>query len=220
MIDISISKELKNVCPDAALGCIQATVTLKKKDEQLFEEITDFCEQVGKELTLDQVSSLKEINDTRETYKKLGKSPSRYRVSSEAMMRRILQGKGIYQINNIVDINNLISIKSKYSVGTYDIDRLNLPVVFTVGQAGQTYKGIGKDLINIENLPVFTDSNGSFGSPTSDSERAMITMETSKILMNVISFSGTKDLTQYMESAKVLLEKYADGQDIETKIIE
>jgi DNA/RNA-binding domain of Phe-tRNA-synthetase-like protein len=69
-----------------------------------------------------------------------------------------LQGKGVYKINNIVDINNLISLKSKFPVGSY----------------------------NIKNLPVLTDSTSSFRSPTSDSERAMITKNVSEILMYII----------------------------------
>ncbi|OJT73040.1 hypothetical protein BM529_16270, partial [Clostridioides difficile] len=71
-------------------------------------------------------------------------------------------------INNIVEINNLISIKSLYPVGTYNVSKLHSPVCFTVGDEGEQYKGIGKELINIENLPILSDSVGKFGSPTSD----------------------------------------------------
>lgn len=220
MIAVSISEKLKEACPNLALGCIQANVKLKEVDQRLSEGIDRLCKHINGNTVIEQVANMPEIVAARETYKKLGKSPSRYRVSSEALLRRVLQGKGLYQINNVVDINNYISLKSCCSVGTYDFDKIQPPMVFTVGGEGQTYKGIGKEMINIENLPVFADSAGNFGSPTSDSERAMITMDTDKIIMNIISFGGKKDLAGLMDFAKELLEKYAEGKEIETKIVE
>lgn len=220
MIAVAISKELKEKCPNLVLGCIQATVQLKEIEAGLTEELQGLAQQISESMVLEQVASLPEIVDARETYKKLGKSPSRYRVSSEALLRRVLQGKGLYQINNVVDINNFISLKSHFSVGTYDLGNVKPPIVFTIARESETYKGIGKELLNIENLPVFADALGSFGSPTSDSERAMITMATGKILMNIISFSGKEGMAQYIDLAKDLLEKYAGAQEIETKIVE
>lgn len=220
MVEITIARELKEKCPALVLGCIQASVTLKEKEEGLLVELHQLTEQIRESMVLEQVASLPAIVAARETYKKLGKSPSRYRVSSEALFRRVLQGKGLYQINNVVDINNFISLQSHHSVGTYDLAKIIPPIVFTIAPAGETYQGIGKELLNIENLPVFTDSVGSFGSPTSDSQRAMITLATQKILMNIISFSGQENLGQHLDMAKELLVKYADAQEIETSIIE
>lgn len=219
LIEVKISNELKELCPNLVLGCIQAAVTLKENDTALSKEITNLCNQIKDNFEIEEIASIPEISAARETYKKLGKSPSRYRVSSEALLRRVVQGKGLYKINNIVDINNLISLKSNYSIGTYDIGKVHPPITLTIGKEGQTYKGIGKELINIANLPVFTDCSGNFGSPTSDSERAMITLDTKRILMNIISFSGVKNVAEYLDYAKQLLEVYAEGKEIETKIV-
>jgi DNA/RNA-binding domain of Phe-tRNA-synthetase-like protein len=220
MIDVRISKSFKWICPEMALGCIQARVEVKGSSDDLLKEIDDCCELFIKEINIDDLSSMPAIKDGREAYKKCGKSPSKYRLSSEALLRRILQGKGLYKINNLVEINNLISIKSKHPVGSYNIKNLQPPVSLTIGAEGCNYKGIGKETVNIENLPVLTDSLGSFGSPTSDSERGMITDQASDILMCIFSFSGKNGLEEYLEFGKQLLEKYAGGKDIETKIIE
>ena len=88
-----------------------------------------------------------------------------------------------------------------------------------IGKKDEQYKGIGKEQINIENLPVLTDSIGSFGSPTSDSERAMITSNASEILMCIYSFSGKTDIDEYLKYGKEILEKYANAKDIKIKII-
>jgi DNA/RNA-binding domain of Phe-tRNA-synthetase-like protein len=192
MIDISISEDLKKICPNVTLGCIQANVCLYKHNEELWNEINKVCIELKKKITLQDISKLPNNKESREAYKKLGKDPSRYRVSSEALLRRILKENKLYQVNNIVDINNLISITSYYSVGCYDVDKLNHPVIFTIGKKGEPYEGIGRGSINIEKLPVLYDTVGPFGSATSDSERTMVTMETNRIFMNIISFNGKK----------------------------
>lgn len=220
MIDISICKELKKVCPEITLGCIQAHVDVENSSDSLLEEINSYCNLLTKEIHIEELSDLPRIKDGRETYKKLGKAPSKYRLSSEALIRRVLQGKGIYKINNIVDINNLISLKSKFPVGSYNIKNLHSPITLTIGKDGEQYKGIGKELINIANLPVLTDSIGSFGSPTSDSERAMITNNAIEILICIYSFSGKTDVEIFLEYCKELLERYAGGREIETLIID
>ncbi|WP_461206734.1 B3/B4 domain-containing protein [Clostridium sp. DL1XJH146] len=220
MINIKISEELKNVCPQMALGCIQAKVTVQPGNDALWEEINNYCEIVKKEIPIDKLAYCPQIKDGREIYKKLGKAPSKYRISSEALVRRVLQNKGVYKVNNVVDVNNLISMKSLYSLGSYDIDKIKGSIVLGIGKEGASYKGIGKGIINVENIPVFSDDAGLFGSPTSDSEVAMIRNETKNIVMNIISFSGTSELNKYMEMAKEKLEKYAYAEEVEFLIVE
>lgn len=219
MIDILIGKELKMVWPEMVLGCIQANVKVESSSESLWEDINEYCDVLKREIQIEQLEALPNIKAGREAYKKLGKVPSRYRLSSEALIRRVLQDKGVYRINNIVDINNLISLKSKFPVGSYNIKNLHSPVTLTIGKEGERYKGIGKELINIANLPVLTDLIGGFGSPTSDSERAMITNNVDKIIMCIFSFNGNSDIEYYLNYAKELLERYANGNEIKTKLI-
>lgn len=90
-------------------------------------------------------------------------------------------------------------------MGSYNINILYFPISLMIGKEGEQYKGIGKENINIENLPVLTDSVGSFGSPTSDSERVMITNNVSVILMCVFSFSGKTNIEECLEYGKQLL---------------
>ena len=57
-------------------------------------------------------------------YKAFGRNPGRYRVSSEALLRRVRRLDPLYRINTVVDVNNLISIQSGLSVGSYDIEQI------------------------------------------------------------------------------------------------
>lgn len=219
MIEIAVCQELAIVCPAIALGCIQAKVQVTSSSDELWKEIDEYCAVLRKDIQLEDIAALPGIHAGREVYKRLGKAPSKYRLSSEALLRRVLQGKGVYKVNNIVDINNLISLKSMLPVGSYHVKNLVPPVALTVGKPGAQYKGIGKELINIENLPVLTDAEGSFGSPTSDSERAMITGEVKEIVMCIFSFNGIAHVEECLHYAGALLEKYARGQELQTKIV-
>jgi len=216
---LSITKELKAVVPDLALGCVCATVAVKQHDEALWIEINHHLSSLAMKFKPEEINVIPQIAAMRSAYKALGKDPSRYRGSAEALLRRVLSGKGLYQINSVVDINNLVSLESLHPAGTYDLERITPPIELRIGRAGESYKGIGKDVINIESLPVFADAAGPFGSPTSDSERAMVILETKKILMVVFSFTGPEGLEMWTQRAGELLGQYSGGEAIETSLV-
>jgi len=85
--------------------------------------------------------------------------------------------------------------------------------VFRPGRAGETYKGIGKYDLNLEDLAVFSDEIGPHGSPTSDSERTMVTSATTHVGAILISFGGAEGLDVAGERMAGLLQKYAGGHD-------
>lgn len=190
MLSVAINSDLRRVLPELALGCVCAQVKVDQHSETLWQEINRHLTKVTAGYKPEAVNSIPQIAAMRSAYKALGKDPSRYRSSAEALLRRVLGGKGLYQVNTVVDINNLVSLESLLPAGSYDVAKVAPPVELRVGRAGETYKGIGKDEIKIENLPVFADAKGPFGSPTSDSERAMIRPETAQVLMVIFSFAG------------------------------
>ena len=217
--EIFIHPALKALVPDLTLGCVSANVTVEKHNEALWREIDQHLAHLTATIKPEQINSIPQVSATRSAYKALGKDPSRYCGSAEALLRRVLSGKGLYQINSVVDINNLISLESLNPAGTYDLEKITPPIELRVGTAGESYKGIGKHLINIESLPVFADSAGPFGSPTSDSERAMVRLETRKVLMVVFSFTGPEGLEYWVSRASELLRRYCGGEGIETFLV-
>lgn len=219
MVDIKIDEKIKKILPDFVLGYIKGEVNTKPSDEGLISDMKKLETEITENMKLEDIAKNKNIIAGREAYKALGKSPSKYRISSEALLRRIVQGKGLYYVNNIVDINNILSLKTCSSCGSYDLDKINFPIYFSVGEQGETYKGIGKDMINIENLPVFRDREGAFGSPTSDSERGMITEDSKNIVMCVFSFGGEEGVADELKKAEILLKEYGDLKNYETGII-
>lgn len=136
------------------------------------------------------------------------------------MLRRIVKGKSIYHINNVVDVNNLISISTGYSVGSYDTEYLSGKVEWKRSTDGEKYQGIGKDVLNIEHLPTLYDEIGAFGNPTSDSRRAMISLDKHQIMSVIYLFSGKHELESISAHYQELLATYCGTKEINVMIIE
>jgi len=213
MAQLSIDPGLKLKCPRAALGFLTARVITRDTPSGLLEEMKARETEI---LHLSDPRSLLEspkILATRAGYKALGKDPARYRGSAEALLRRIISGKGFPEINSVVDVINLLSVESRLPIGLYDLAHVKGDIVFRAGRAGETYKGIGKYALNLEGLPVFSDEQGPHGSPTSDSERTMVTPATKEVAAIFVSFGGAEGLESSCQRMSSLLQKYAEGQD-------
>jgi len=200
------------------LASISATVTWREEHPELWKLLQQQLQEVQNRFAIEDVAKIPQIVGLRETYKKLGKKPQKYRGSNEALLRRVLKGSGLYQVSNLVDINNLISLQTMRSVGSYDQDRLNPPVSFGIGKPDEPYEGIGRGQLNIANMPVFRDRTGPFGSATSDSERTKVTAQTRRLLTIIIGFDGEDGLREQAEFAGELLTRFADGRDLQIDV--
>ena len=221
-MELSIDPELRQAAPDLALGLVCASVQVTQHDERLWSQIGGRIDEIRRTQELSTLPDLPEIRALRRAFRATGKEPSRYRGSQESLFRRIFQGKGLLAINTVVDINNLISLESRHSVGCYDLARVRGPVTFRVGKPGESYKPVGKEPVNVAGLPVFADLEGPFGSPTRDSERTMVTLNTSEIMMAIISFAGRDRLEEFGQRTAELLRMHAhaDSSTLKTWVVE
>jgi DNA/RNA-binding domain of Phe-tRNA-synthetase-like protein len=216
---VTIDYELRKKCPQTALGCVTASVAAGETPAGLREELKASEERILKLPEPRAVLESPQIAATRAGYKALGKDPARYRGSAEALLRRVIAGKGLPEINSVVDVINLVSVESRLPVGLYDREHVSGEILFRAGRAGETYKGIGKYDLNLDGLPVFCDALGPHGSPTSDSERTMVTAATKEVIAIVISFGGKDGLERWTQRMTELFQKYAAGQAIESQIV-
>ncbi len=210
---IIVSKEIASVCPEFVGAAVEAQVKNTAYCEALWDEIKVLQAEVNQTLSNELLKELPGIAATRRVYKTCGKDPSRYRPASEQLMRRLLQGKDLYQIDTLVDLVNLASIKFGYSIGGFDADKLvGQTITLGVGRDGEPYEGIGRGVLNIAGLPVYRDEVGGFGTPTSDHERTKMTIETTHLLVLINGYDGNEqrvaDNARYIQE---LLKRYADS---------
>jgi DNA/RNA-binding domain of Phe-tRNA-synthetase-like protein len=218
-MQVTIDEALKKKCPRTALGCVTASVEAPESPAALIDEMNGRVAEILKLPYARGVLEAPQITATRAAYKALGKDPARYRGSAEALLRRVIAGKGLPQINAVVDVINLVSVESRFSIGLYNLAHVVDDIVFRAGTNGETYKGIGKYDLNLEGLPVFCDTVGPHGSPTSDSERTMVTSETKQVVGVIISFSGKDGLDRWAQRMIDLLQRYASAKECEVTIV-
>lgn len=207
-MEIRISTELLDRCPQIKLDYFIVPVKVGPSNEELLEKINEKCMEIQNSIPLNNISMLLPIAETRDLYRTLGKKPGRYRSSAEALLRRVVTSKGLYRINNVVDLINLVSISTYYSIGGYDADQIAGPITLSVGQEGELYEAIARGALNIANLPVLRDEIGAFGSPTSDSVRTSITNKTKRLLFVFYNFGGKHELNEKIEQIKAMFHNF------------
>lgn len=218
MVKILVTNELAEKVSELTLSCIECDVKIREKDEELWKEVEAKITKLAASVKVEEISQMPAIAASRKAYKICGKDPARYRLSAEALLRRVIQRKELYQVNNVVDLLNLVSISSGFSIGGYDADKIDGDVRFGIGKSGEEYYGIGRGELNIEGMPVFRDGIGAFGTPTSDSVRTSVTLETKRFLMIIIDYGGG-EWQQATEHAITLLKKYANAEKFEIKTV-
>lgn len=217
---ISIAPELREAAPDYKLVLIEADVTNGPTPEALTKAITEFGEGLREVMEIPDIATRPGIAATRKVYKALGKEPNRYRPSHEQMMRRILQGKGLYEVSALVDAGNLLSLMSGYSVGVFDADKVQgFELCVGVGREGEPYTGIGRGQINIGNLPAVRDAAGAIGTPTSDNERTMTGPDTKHVVITVHAFGPDMPVDETIGLARKLLEMYCGATMFDAIVI-
>ena len=204
-MNVIVSDEIEQVCPGFVGACVEADVVNTPYCEGLWKEIHELGEHYKATLTTESLKELSGIQATRRVYKACGKDPSRYRPASEQLIRRMLQGKELYQIDTLVDLINLASIRYGYSIGGFDADKfVGDTLTLGIGRAGEPYEGIGRGMLNIEGLPVYRDQLGGVGTPTSDNERTKITLDTRHLVVLINGYDGNEG--QVRANAEFILD--------------
>ena len=216
---VIVSQEIEQVCPEFVGACVEAQVVNTCYHQELWQEIETLCNRYRQELTTESLKEMTSIAATRRVYKACGKDPSRYRPASEALIRRALQGKELYQRDTLVDLVNLASIAFGYSIGGFDADKfVGDTLTLGIGLEDEPYEGIGRGLINIHGLPVYRDAEGGVGTPTSDHERTKMTLDTRHLVVLINGYDGNEQkVRENAEYIQTLLRRYcqSDGGSFE-----
>lgn len=215
---VRIDKSLKNKVPGYCIAVMSFEIKVSPSTEELKAIMIKLGQEVKSQLTLETLLKEPRILAARSGYKALGKDPSRYRLATESLLRRLIKGNDLYYVSNAVDIGNLLSAKTQRSVAVLDEDQIEGEILIRIG-SDEPYEGIGRGKINITNIPVYCDEIGPFGSPTSDTPRTQIRKTTKQILLFITSFNGTEGLTTDAQLAKELFEQFCDVSNFSLEIV-
>lgn len=203
------------------LGVFQAEgVSATGTSPELERDLAVVCEHV-RSLYRDPSEAVGLFGPSRQLYRAIGLDPTKIRPSSEALIRRVIQGKGLYRINRVVDTCNLCSIDFALSIGLYDTDAVQWPVELRQGRTGEGYQGLGKDHVNVAGRWTLADREGPCGNPSSDSFRTRIQDGTTRCTF-VIYAPAAHDLRRLqteLREAATRMATYAGGKTVLEEIL-
>lgn len=176
---IECAPALSLLCPAFLLEGLK----VRAESAALADEIARVCADMQRQYADLKIGDVPGVQPVRATYHALGLDPTRYRPSSEALLRRVLKGQGLYRINTLVDALNLCSLRYMTPFGLYDLEQVRPPVILQLGPPGAGYPGIRKEFVNVEGRYCLADALGPFGNPSSDSDRTKITLATTRALV-------------------------------------
>jgi len=150
------------------------------------------------------------LRPARDLYRAVGIEPTRIRPSSEALFRRVIKGKALYQINSIVDACNYASLSFFLPIGLYDLLKISGDIKFRLGLENEEYEGIGKESVHVTNRLCLADEIGAFGNPSSDSLRTAIDLQSREVLMVIFApFKySVPPLQEHMKLAEEIMLKF------------
>lgn len=192
---IIISEQIHAAAPGLRVLAVEAAIDNVPTPDSLWRELTDTGEKLHRSFAMEMVNKIPAIAATRAAYKRCGKEPNRYRPSAEALTRRMVKGLELYRTLLAIDLINLISVVTGHSIGGFDADRIEGDnLTLGIGREGEEFHAIGRGELNIAGLPLYRDSKGGIGTPTSDCERTKLTPDTRRLLMLVNVYDTEADI--------------------------
>jgi len=155
----------------------------------LREEVTEVARAnfAGDSLSADPV-----VAAVRSLFRAAGCDPTRYRPSSEALLRRLLKGEELPAIHPFVDLNNCLSVELAVPCCASADGTFTPPVALRAGRPGETVQSL-RGPFNLEGKPLLEDGQGPFSTPITDSERVRVHEGTERVWMVVYLPQGKVD---------------------------
>jgi len=169
-----------------------------------------------------QPADIPGVSETRALFHQLDIDPTKNRPSSEALLRRVLQGKGLPKVNPAVDVCNLGSLEHQLPLGLYDRDVVKGILQVRVGREGEGYPGIRKQRVNLNGKLLLADEDGPFGAPTSDSARTSVTPQTANLLVVIFCPVDRADrsLSGTLERISDLLTRHCSASVVAVRVVQ
>lgn len=173
---------------DAALEALRRSVT----------------ERARAAYVLDKLAEHPVAGAVRKLFRAAGCDPTRYRPSSEALLRRLLKGEELPAIHPLVDLNNALSVQLAVPACVVDLDTVAPPFELRAGASGESMLSM-RGPIDLEGKPLLADAEGPFGTPITDSERVKVQSGTRRAWLVAYLPAGVVDATAAARTLAELL---------------
>lgn len=218
---ISINNEIFKLFPDLKLGVV-VVKNFKVNPTVDFVDLLRSEENNQRELLdLENHSSQEFISSWRQAYSKFGAKPSKYKSSIEALLRRVLKGDEIPDINPIVNLYNYLSLKYHLPFGGEDMDMIKSFVELRVALGNESGKYLGSDEVDTANKGevIYADELGFIVRRFNwrEADRTKITEESENLVLvcEAINSSHYENLKDSINELVELLSNHSETETFE-----
>jgi len=118
---------------------------VRERDPRMDSFVDALVREFREHLRLESLKDMPTLRAYRDFYWRVGIDPTKIRPASEALLRRVLQGKDFPRINTLVDAYNLASAKTQVAIAAFDLGRLRGDLTMRLAREGEAFLGIGMD---------------------------------------------------------------------------
>lgn len=157
----------------------------------------------------------------RIVYDESGVDPRSRLNSSEALIRRVVDGKGLYEINNLVDVYNITSAELELPMAAYDLNQIHGQITLRLAKDGEEILRIGeKEPKKLdEGEIVYSDEKGIICMDFNyrDADRTKITKDTKNTILFVDGHQDTSE-EEIMKALEILAGRIDHLLDAKIKV--
>ncbi len=182
----------------------------EKEEKKVFATIAE-------QRSLEALKEEPVLRSFRDLYWRFNMDPTKLRVASEALLRRIIRERNLWRINNAIDVINLASVETKLPISAWDAANVKGPLVVRTARKGEEFLRIGAEDPTLceGNELVIADQEKilALGFATADCEQCKITVDTETVLVAIYASPAVSDseLLQVMKKVKKRIEEFVDG---------
>ena len=207
---MKIDAPVHDTFPDLNILTISIeNVAVTPKSNSLEEFKKEFISEIKSSYTLETLKDVPELRLYRDFFWKIGIDPTKVRPASEALIRRVVQGKPLPTINTLVDSYNLASMESRIPLAAFDSDKISLNLLLRFAEKNEQFTGIGmKSPVLLEGNELVIESGDDIIAlyPHRDADKSKVTLSTHAVLIVVCGVPGIPG--ESLMNARTVAEEY------------
>jgi lysyl-tRNA synthetase class 2 len=200
-------------------------VEIKKESRELEEYKKEVLGKIS-QLKPEEANNLPTIKAYRDIFRAFGVDWHSRHPSADALLRRVVQGKGLYKVNTLVDAYNLAVLESKIALGAFDFEKVAFPVILSLAEEGDeivllgetepTKIGKGEMIYKDQSRVLTLDLN------YRDGDFTKITPETKKVVLFADGCPeiSSQEVMTGLEKGIELITRFCRGQPVKQFIVE
>ncbi len=186
---------------------------VRDREARLDAFVPVLVQEFREHLRLETLKDEPHLRAYRDFYWRVGIDPTKTRPASEALLRRVLQGKELPRINTLVDAYNLASMKTRVAIAAFDAAHTHGDLRMRLARVGESFRGIGMDApVALKGVEVVCEDDEDLVAiyPYRDAHRTRVTTSTTDTVFMTCGVPGIERpvLVSAAETTREFVERF------------